>query len=89
MVPAPDSLAHLAWAEALVPALDGITYRGIGGELVLEAKPGGGLVGSYLVAFERASEAPARGPLRLVIGSAFAAPRNRLPLETALPRGGR
>ncbi len=89
LVPSPDSLAHLAWAEALVPALDGIPYRGMGGELVLEAKPGGGLVGSYLVAFERAPEAPARGPQRLVIGGAFAAPRNRLPLEAALPGGTR
>jgi hypothetical protein len=62
VVPDPDSLAHLAWAEALVPAADGITYRGMGGELVLEAEPGGGLLGSYLVAFERAPEAPARGP---------------------------
>ena len=55
----------------------------------LEAEPGGGLVGSYLVAFERAPEAPARGPQRLVIGGAFAAPRNRLPRAAALPRGGR
>lgn len=89
VVPGPDSLAHLAWAEALVPARDGITYRGMGGELVLQAAPAGGLLGSYLVAFERAAEAPTRGPARLVIGGAFAAPRNRLPRETALPRGGR
>ena len=89
VVPAADSVAQLAWAEALIPARDGITYRGMGGELVLREEPGGGLLGSYLVAFERAPEAPARGPARLVIGGAFAAPRNRLPLETALPRGGR
>lgn len=80
-----DSLARLAWAEALIPARDGITYRGMGGEVVLESQPGGGLVGSYLVAFERAAEAPGRGPARLVIGGAFAAPRNTLPLEAALP----
>ena len=61
-----------------MPAADGITYRGMGGELVLEAEPGGGLVGSYPVAFERVPEAPARGPQRLVIGGTFAAPRNRL-----------
>ncbi|HEU4455464.1 MAG TPA: hypothetical protein VFR81_20545 [Longimicrobium sp.] len=89
VVPAADSLVSLAWAEAIIPARDGITYRGMGGELVLREEPGGGLLGSYLVAFERAPEAPARGPARLVIGGAFAAPRNRLPLETALPRGGR
>jgi hypothetical protein len=89
VVPDPNSLAHLAWAEALVPARDGITYRGTGGELVLQEAPAGGLLGSYLVGFERAAEAPARGPARLVIGGAFAAPRNRLPLEAALPRGGR
>lgn len=89
VVPGSDSLAHLAWAEALVPAQDGITYRGMGGEMVLQEATAGGLLGSYLVAFERAAEAPARGPARLVIGGAFAAPRNRLPLETALPRGGR
>jgi hypothetical protein len=89
VVPDPASLARLAWAEALVPAADGIAYKGMGGELVLEAEPGGGLVGSYLVAFERPPEAPARGPQRLVIGGAFAAPRNRLPLEAALPRGAR
>lgn len=89
VVPTAVSLAQLAWAEALIPARDGITYRGMGGELVLREVPGGGLLGSYLVAFVRAPGAPARGPERLVIGGAFAAPRNRLPLETALPRGGR
>lgn len=61
VVPHPDSLAHLARAEALVPAADGITYRGMGGELVLEAEPGGGRVGSYMVAFERAPEVPPGG----------------------------
>jgi hypothetical protein len=88
VVPGRDSLARLAWAEAMIPAEDGIT-RGMGGELVLKAEPTGGLLGSYLVAFERAPEAPAQGPARLVIGGAFAAPRNRLPLRAALPRGGR
>lgn len=89
VVPGRDSLARLAWAEALIPADDGTTYRGMGGELVVKAEPSGGLLGSYLVALERAPEAPALGPARLVIGGAFAAPRNRLPLRAALPRGGR
>ncbi len=89
VVPGRDSLARLAWAEATVPAEEGTTYRGMGGELVLREEPTGGLLGSYLVAFERAPEAPAQGPARLVIGGAFAAPRNRLPLRAALPRGGR
>jgi len=84
IAPAGESLSRLAWAEAVVPARDGLTYRGMGGELVLQAAPDGVLVGSYLVAYER-TEAPGRGPARLVIGGAFAAPRNRLPVETALP----
>lgn len=89
VVPARDSLARLGWAEAQVPARDGLTYRGMGGELVIEKEDSGGLVGSYLVAFERAPEAPERGPAKLVLGGGFAAPRNRLPLETALPGGHR
>ena len=80
-----DSLARLAWVEALIPGEDGTTYRGMGGELVLQEEPTGGLLGSFLVAFERAPEALAQGPARLVIGDAFAAPRNRLPLRAALP----
>ena len=79
VVPAGDDLAELAWAEALIPTRNGITYRGMGGELVLEKAPTGGLVGSYLVAFERAPEVEHRGPAQLVIGGAFAATRNRLP----------
>jgi hypothetical protein len=89
VVPARDSITHLAWAEAQVPASDGLTYRGMGGELVIERENTGALVGSYLVAFERAPEAPDRGPAKLVIGGGFAAPRNRLPLKTALPGGRR
>ncbi|HWK90229.1 MAG TPA: hypothetical protein VNP72_09545 [Longimicrobium sp.] len=81
---AADSLGGLAWAEALIPAEGGITYRGVGGEVVLEPNADGRLVGSYLVAFERAPEGPGRGPARLVLGGAFAAPRNTLPLEAAL-----
>lgn len=77
VVPARDSLARLAWAQALVPATDGLTYRGMGGELVIEKVEGGALVGSYLVALERAPEAEARGPARLVLGGGFAAPRGR------------
>ena len=87
--PARDSITLLGWAEAQIPATDGLTYRGMGGELVFARQEGGGLVGSYLVAFERAPEASDRGPAKLVIGGGFAAPRNRLPLETALPRRGR
>lgn len=89
VVPARDQVTRLAWAEALVPAAEGLTYRGMGGELVIEKEESGALVGSYLVAFERAPEAPDRGPARLVLGGGFAAPRNRLPLETALPGGRR
>lgn len=85
VVPATDSAAMLAWAELQVPAQAGITYRGMGGEVVVEADDGGGLVGSYLIAFERAPEAEQRGPARLVLGGAFAAPRNALPREAALP----
>jgi hypothetical protein len=51
----------------------------MGGELVLEpTNDDDSLVGSYLVAFERAAEAPDAGPARLVVGGGFAAPRNRL-----------
>lgn len=89
VVPARDQVTRLGWAEALVPAAEGLTYRGMGGEMVIEKEESGALVGSYLVAFERAPEAPDRGPARLVLGGGFAAPRNRLPLETALPGGRR
>lgn len=86
VVPGADQLARLSWAEAQVPADDGVTYRGMAGELVIERDPAGGLVGSYLVALERAPEGPARGPERMVVGGGFAAPRNRLRLRAALPR---
>jgi hypothetical protein len=82
VVPARTELARLAWAEAALPAENGVAYRGMGGELVLDpAGDADALVGSYLVAFERAAEAPGIGPARLVIGGAFAAPRNRLPKQ--------
>ena len=83
VLPSRDSLARLGWAEALVPATHGLTYRGMGGELVIEKVEDGALVGSYLVALERAPEAEARGPEKLVLGGGFAAPRNRRPLGAA------
>lgn len=79
IVPQGEGLSQMAWAEAVIPTEHGVTYRGMGGELVLEKAPQGGLIGSYLVAFERAAEAPVRGPAQLVVGGAFAATRNRLP----------
>ena len=87
VLPARDSLARLGWAEALVPATQGLTYRGMGGELVIEKVESGALVGSYLVALERAPEVEARGPAKLVLGGGFAAPRNRLPAAAAAPGG--
>lgn len=82
IVPGPRELPRLAWAEAAVPADNGVPYRGMGGELVLEpTNERDALVGSYLVAFERAAEAPDAGPARLVVGGGFAAPRNRLPKQ--------
>jgi hypothetical protein len=88
VLPARDSLARLAWAEAMFPATHGLTYRGMGGELVIEKVEDGALVGSYLVALERAPEAEARGPEKLVLGGGFAAPRNRRPLGAAQPGAG-
>ncbi|HET6232197.1 MAG TPA: hypothetical protein VFE05_19135 [Longimicrobiaceae bacterium] len=84
----PKALGRIGWAEASIPAEDGTTYRGMGGEIVVERRQDGGIVGSYLVALERAGGAPA-APARLVLGGAFAAPRNTLPLKAALPRTGR
>jgi hypothetical protein len=82
------ALERIGWAEASIPAQDGTTYRGMGGEIVVERQQDGGIVGSYLVALERAADVPA-APERMVLGGAFAAPRNTLPLKAALPRPGR
>jgi len=76
--------ASLAWAQAEIPARGGVTYRGMAGEVVLEKGDAGALVGSYLLALERAPEAPQVGPGRLVLGGAFASPRNVLPRSTAV-----
>ena len=84
LVPQGAAPASLAWAQAEIPAQAGVTYRGMAGEIVLEQNGAGALVGSYLVALERAPEAPQAGPGRLVLGGAFAAPRNVLPRSTAV-----
>jgi hypothetical protein len=84
----PRVLGRLGWAQAAIPAEEGTAYQGVGGEIVVERREDGGIVGSYLVALERAGEAPA-APGRLVLGGAFAAPRNTLPLKAALPGPGR
>jgi len=76
-------LARAGWAEARIPALGGLTYRAMGGELVIERVESGALVGSYLVALARAPDALERGPARLVLGGAFAAPRNRIKADAA------
>lgn len=86
VVPADSGLELLAWAEAQIPASAGTLYRGAAGEVIIQADPTGALVGSYLVALERAPESDQRGPRRLVLGGAFAAPRNTLDPATALPR---
>lgn len=89
VIPEAASSVQLAWAETLIPTRNGIAYRGMGGEVVIETMAGREMVGSYLVAFERAAEGSARGPARLVLGGAFEARRNTLPRQTALPRPGR
>ena len=89
VVPPRDGLARLAWAQALVPASNGLTYRGMGGELVIEKVERGVIVGSYLVALERAPEAEQRGPDRLVLGGGFEAPRGRTTPGGDTSRGGR
>ena len=76
VLPARDSLARLGWAEALVPATHGLTYRGMGGELVIErVEDGEGTVTTHdrlgdaaqldhRVRVSPVSRAPARAPAR-------------------------
>jgi hypothetical protein len=84
LVPPGAAAGSLAWAQAEIPARAGVTYRGMAGEVVVEKSDTGGLVGSYLLALERAPEAPQVGPGHLVLGGAFASPRNVLPRSTAV-----
>lgn len=89
VLPPRDGLARLAWAQALVPTSNGLAYRAMGGELVIEKVERGVIVGSYLLALERAPEAEPRGPDRLVLGGAFEAPRGRTTRDGDSPGGGR